>query len=90
MLGISRHVAVKRKIKRFAYVSILFTFSILSCFKECMKRMKEPKSNTFCTLFFRTERKQLEALFQLLKEQQDKFHVNSMEELEDQLRLYRR
>lgn len=37
-----------------------------------------------------TERKQLEAIFQLLKEQQDKFHVNSMEELEDQLRLYRR
>ncbi|PNF32548.1 hypothetical protein B7P43_G02420 [Cryptotermes secundus] len=37
-----------------------------------------------------TERKQLEAIFQLLKEQEDKFHVNSMEELEDQLRLYRR
>lgn len=37
-----------------------------------------------------TEKKQLEAIFQLLKEQQDKFNVNSMEELKDQLRLYRR
>ncbi|KAJ9582288.1 hypothetical protein L9F63_003417 [Diploptera punctata] len=36
------------------------------------------------------EKKQLEAILQLLKEQEDKFHVNSMEELEDQLRLYRR
>ncbi|PSN57641.1 hypothetical protein C0J52_05417 [Blattella germanica] len=36
-----------------------------------------------------TEKKQLEAIFRLLKEQEDKFHVNSMEELESQLRLYR-
>lgn len=45
-------VAVKLKIKWFAHVSIIFMFSILSCFQECMKHMKEPKSNIFCTLFF--------------------------------------
>ncbi|XP_054286729.1 matrix-remodeling-associated protein 7-like [Macrosteles quadrilineatus] len=35
------------------------------------------------------EKQQLEAIFQLLQNQQEKYQVSSMEELEDQLRLYR-
>jgi hypothetical protein len=67
-----------------------FSHSLYLTAFKCMKHMKGSKSNIFWIHFCRTERKQLEAIFQLLKEQQDKFHVNSMEELEDQLRLYRR
>lgn len=35
------------------------------------------------------EAQQLEAIFQLLQNQEDKFHVGSMQELQDQLKLYR-
>ncbi|XP_046660262.1 matrix-remodeling-associated protein 7 [Homalodisca vitripennis] len=35
------------------------------------------------------EKQQLEAIFQLLQSQQDKFQVASIEELENQLKLYR-
>lgn len=40
-------------------------------------------------MIFRTEAQQLAAIYQLLQEQEDKFQVNSMEELEDQMKLYR-
>nr|CAD7405665.1 unnamed protein product [Timema poppensis] len=36
------------------------------------------------------EKQQLEAILQLLRQQEEKFQVGSMEELEDQLRLYRK
>lgn len=43
----------------------------------------------FALIIFRAEAQQLAAIYQLLQEQEDKFQVNSMEELEDQMRLYR-
>jgi len=39
--------------------------------------------------FFRIERKQLEKIFELLREQEDKFQVTSIEQVHDQLSLYR-
>nr|CAD7426594.1 unnamed protein product [Timema monikensis] len=36
------------------------------------------------------EKQQLEAILQLLRQQEEKFQVGSMEELQDQLRLYRK
>ncbi|XP_049959359.1 uncharacterized protein LOC126475495 [Schistocerca serialis cubense] len=37
-----------------------------------------------------TEQAQLAAIFKLLQEQEEKFQVSSMEELQEQLKLYRR
>ena len=58
----------------------------LTAFMECMKHMKGTGYNIFWTVNSRAERKKLEAIFHL-KKQNDTFHINSIEDLEDQLRL---
>lgn len=49
------------------------------------------EKNKLNGMFFycRAEAEQLAAIYQLLRNQEDKFQVGSMRELEDQLRLYR-
>jgi len=37
---------------------------------------------------FRVQQEQLEAIFALMKEQEQRFGINNMEEMEDQLKLY--
>jgi len=58
----------------------------LTAFMECMKHTKGADCNIFWTNISREERKKLEAIF-YLKKQHDKFHVNTIEDLVDQLRL---
>jgi hypothetical protein len=78
--------AVQLKTIRFAFVSMFSHTQNLTAFMECIKHMKGADCNIFWTDISRTERKQLEAIF-YLKKQHDKFHVNSIEDLEDKLRL---
>lgn len=40
-------------------------------------------------LCYRVEKQQLEAIYQLLQNQEDKFQVSSIQDLQDQLKLYR-